>query len=538
MKSRTFTSAVLAPRRGHSRRSRVIRLLRGLAMGVAVAAWPVGANAQNAPEDSPSGIVRVDPTADEAILRNAAAQAAANPQSGGLPTGGALPAPGTPLTLDTVLRLVENNHPKLRGTDVERRIATAKRVEKQGAFDPVLSVTSDFLRFNSTSTRGKLSEGFQNQIQVDFLTRSGIKLFAASRYNIGNVKSPLSSTGDTGEYVVGIKVPLFRDFRVNEKSVGERQAFIGESQADVNFSSVRLDLFRKAANDYWDWVAAKRRLDVARNLLELAKIRAEAIRQRTVAGDLPPIDAVEADQEVQRRQGGLTKAERDFQKAQFKLSLSLWADGGTPAPLPGENSVPDPTLQPEPTAVPSAEVDAGMAFAFQRRPELQTIVLQRNSTQLELDLARNQRKPVVDLTFVPGRDTGPLGVGNTVKAGVSIEFPLRQRTADGRIAAAQLKLQKITLEETNQRQQISNEVFDAVSAINTTWERYQAARRELEFAIVLERGETQRFLLGDSTLFLVNQRERATAEARNKVIDTQAEYEQARALFRAATVQW
>ncbi len=495
---------------------------------------PFAVSAQNAPDEPPPGIVRVEPTRDEALLRGAVSRAGAAPQ--GTVAPGQLPAPGAPLTLDTVLQLVENNHPKLRGTDIERQIATAKRIEKQGAFDPVFSASSDYLRFNSTSTRGKVGEGFQNEIDVEFLTRSGIKLFAASRYNIGNVKSPLSSTGDTGEYVVGIKVPLFRNFRVNEKSIGERQAFIGESQSDVNFRQIRLELFRKAANDYWDWVAAKRRLDVARNVLELAKIRAEGIRQSAEAGAIPRIDSVEADQEVQRRQGGLTKAERDFQKAQFKLSLSLWDTTGTPAPLAGESAV--PTVQPEPILLPDAEITAGMALALQRRPELQTIVLQRNSTQLDLDLARNLRKPIVDLSVVPGADTGNKGIGPTLKAGVSIELPLRQRTADGRIAAAQFKLQKITLEETNQRQQISNEVFDTVSAINTTWERFQAARRELEFAIVLERGENQRFLLGDSTLFLVNQRERATAEARNKVIDTQAEYEQARALFRAATAQW
>jgi outer membrane protein len=54
----------------------------------------------------------------------------------------------------------------------------------------------------------------------------------------------------------------------------------------------------------------------------------------------------------------------------------------------------------------------------------------------------------------------------------------------------------------------------------------------------LEEGERARFDLGDSTLFLVNQRERATAEARVKLIEIQAEYEQSVAAYRAATVQF
>jgi outer membrane protein TolC len=115
---------------------------------------------------------------------------------------------------------------------------------------------------------------------------------------------------------------------------------------------------------------------------------------------------------------------------------------------------------------------------------------------------------------------------------------LRQRTADGRIAQALLKLQKLDLEERMLRQKITTEIYDTASAINTAWQRYLATKRELEAAIVLERGENQRFLLGDSSLFLVNQRERATAEARNKLIDVQAEYEQARAALRLATMQF
>jgi outer membrane protein TolC len=62
--------------------------------------------------------------------------------------------------------------------------------------------------------------------------------------------------------------------------------------------------------------------------------------------------------------------------------------------------------------------------------------------------------------------------------------------------------------------------------------------QEVELAQRLEEGERIKFQLGDSTLFLVNQRERATAEARLKLIEIQAEYEQAAATFRAATVQF
>jgi hypothetical protein len=52
----------------------------------------------------------------------------------------------------------------------------------------------------------------------------------------------------------------------------------------------------------------------------------------------------------------------------------------------------------------------------------------------------------------------------------------------------------------------------------------------------LETGERKRFAAGDSTLFLVNQRERATAEALGRLIDIQLEYQQALLALDAASI--
>ncbi|MBX7223115.1 MAG: TolC family protein [Blastocatellia bacterium] len=442
------------------------------------------------------------------------------------------------LTLERFLTKVDQNHPKLMGANAERRIASAKRLEKQGAFDPALSFGTDFLRYNKIDDKGKAkaAEATDSDFSLDFLTRSGIKFSAGGRYNFGSVKSPLSNTGDGGEYFFLLKVPLWRDFRINEKSAAERQAKLGEPLADTAFTQTRLDLLQKAATQYWDWVAAKRKADVAKNLLDIAQIRAVAIRERADLGDLPPIDKVEAEQEVRRREGNLIKAERDLQKALFKLSQFLWEDDGQPSPLPERSLV--PAFTPAPVPPVQTEIDEGRTRALVLRPELKSIQINREITQVEVDLAKNQRNPVVDLTFGPGRDTGFNGIGNTLKAGVSITIPLRTRTADGRLAVGQNKIQKLNFEEQQERRRISLEVEDALSAMVTAQQRYEAADQEFQLAKVLERGERDRFALGDSTLFLVNQRERATAEAASKLIEVQAEYEQAKAMFRAVTVQF
>ena len=445
-----------------------------------------------------------------------------------------------PITLDDVLRIVEQNHPKLRGADAERRIASEKRLEKQGAFDPVFTTGADYLRFNteldSKTLRGKVGSTRIADASVEFLTRYGLKVAAGTRFNFGKVKAPFSPTGTGGEYFLEFKVPLFRGARINEKSAAEKQALLGEPLADTEYQLTRLELLRKAADSYWDWVAAKRKRDVARDLLALAEIRAKAVSDRVNAGDLPAIDTIEAETEIQRRQGGLIKSERDLQKSAFKLSLSLWAPDGQ------QVLSPDPSQAPNSLAMPRTYTDSqaqeGEQLALSRRPEFRVLDVNRQITQVDLDLAKNQRLPAVDFVVSPGRDVGLGSIGNTVKAGVSLTLPLRQRTADGRIGAANLKIQKIEFDNINEKQRIGIEVLDSISAINTAYERFRVAEKEVELATKLEEGERTKFQLGDSTLFLVNQRERATAEARVKLIEVQTEYEQAVIVFRAVTMQF
>lgn len=80
------------------------------------------------------------------------------------------------------------------------------------------------------------------------------------------------------------------------------------------------------------------------------------------------------------------------------------------------------------------------------------------------------------------------------------------------------------------------EVDDAWSAIQAAVARFRATDAEVLLAKQLETGERKRFAAGDSTLFLVNQRERATAEALGRLIDIQLEYQQALLALDAASI--
>ncbi|MEB3206512.1 MAG: TolC family protein [Vampirovibrionales bacterium] len=439
------------------------------------------------------------------------------------------------LSLQDVLALVTANHPKLYSADLERRIAGAKLLEKQGAFDPGISLETDYLRYNDFSKRGKVSETIDNDLSLNVLTRSGLKFKTGARYNNGQVKPPLYPTGDAGEYFMGVYMPLLRGFRINEKVAAERQAELGIPSADALYQQTRLEVLKQAADAYWRWVMAARKVDVARQVLALAEVRYQAIDARVKQGDLPDIDAIESQQEVQRRLGGLSKEVREVEKAALKLSQYLWQPGGKPSPRPEEAFA--PKIFSAPSAFADEDWMEGRKIAIEKRPELKSLNLQKDITQVDVSLAKNMRLPVMDLFATPGADTGGNSVGFTIKTGVVLTIPLRQRTANGMLAAAQFKLQKLDFEQRLLLQSVLLEIDDAVSAIRAAYAQYDAALKELAMAKSLEEGERLRFDFGDSTLFLVNQRERATAEVAMKVWDIQGEYYRALLNFQAVTAQ-
>lgn len=437
---------------------------------------------------------------------------------------------GRSLSPDEFLRQIDQNYPKLRGARLEIEVARAKLQEKRGAFDPVLSLDTYGQRYNSSSAPGKAYTSQTTGGTVSVTTRSGVSYFVGSQVNVGQIKSPLSSTGELGEYFVGIKMPLLRNRGLNEKSVAEREAMMLIDVAQQGVALTRLDTLLGGAQAYWDWGAASRKLQIARDLLRVAQVRASQIRERVAAKDLPEIDAVEADTEVKRREGAVAKAERDLQKSELKVALFRWDESGDPDQTAGLAPVDLGT----PEALGQDEIALATERAIAQRPELRAIEANRQIVQLALDLAKNDRLPNLDFVLTPGVDAGAGGIGPTVRAGVFYSIPLRQNAVDGRIDEARQKLRKIEIDREFVTQEIRIQILDAASAVEQAFQRYLAARDEVRLAERLESMERERFDLGDGTLFLLNQRERATAEAASRLVDVTAEYRQALAVFEAA----
>lgn len=439
------------------------------------------------------------------------------------------------ITEKALIYQVSHYHPLILKADLERRLAAAKHLEKQGAFDPQLSFDSVYLRYNDFINRGKPSKTWDNLIELNVPTRSGLELLIGAQHNTGDVKPPLYPTGDGGEYFMGLKIPVLRGFRLNKNAVEEMKAEIGIPVADAMFTKIRLDVTLEALNNYWDWIISYKKIMVNQELLELSTFRKEAIAERVKNGDLPRIDLVEANQEVLLRKGNLIKSKREYEKQLFQFSRYLWQADGNPYSYPTNDHIPAKILDLNPYT--QAELAKGIESALQHRPEIKALNLKKEILDVDLNYAKNQKLPNLNLYAFPGADTGGESVGLTLKAGVQLIIPLRQRTAKGLIKIAEYKTQQLDLEQRLILQTILIEIEDAFSAINAQYDQFTTAKEEYDLALKLEDGEKLRFQFGDTDLFLVNQRERQRAATAIKLLDLQAQYFKAVAKFNTVTLQ-
>ncbi|MBX9568252.1 MAG: TolC family protein [Candidatus Obscuribacterales bacterium] len=439
------------------------------------------------------------------------------------------------LTIDVYLRAVDANFPGLKGALDQQRIASANRLEKQGVFDPLLSNESGYTRMQNTSKIGEAKYVLFNYPKIELPFRSGIRTFLQYRYNPLSSQSPYIETGKHGEISGGVFVPVMRGLIYNEQSVAEKEAKLGENLAIQTFTLTRLDTLLRSGSVYWSWAGAHQKIKVAAHILELARLVVGISRQQEANGDLAKIYVTEAEEDVERRDADLTQAKRDFQRFSFKLSSVLFDLGGTPLPIPDEINCPEE--MPRPQEYSTEDSERSVILALTRRPELKAIDVQLQMAELQRKLAENQMLPALNAVITAGHDGGLKGIGRTYRGQLTFSQPLLMRTARGKLQAAKLRIDKLKKDRSAEEQRIRNEVYDAISAINLSYQRFAALERQVEKANLVYLGERERLQAGDSTVFLVTERERQLNEARMRTIDAQVEYHNGLLALRAITAQ-
>ncbi|MBX3206207.1 MAG: TolC family protein [Labilithrix sp.] len=439
------------------------------------------------------------------------------------------PQKRTPLSLDEVLTNVETRYPLLLAEMQAVTAAQGEELSAWGSFDP---------KWKTKATAfpvGYYQYGMVDSFIEQPLYWRGLSVFGG--YRLGQGKFPLYydgyRTNSFGEARAGVVVPLLRGGSIDEERAKLWKAEAGINAAREGLAATKLEFQRGAAYKYWEWIAAAKKLEVAKTLLQRALDRNTAITIRVARGDAPAVDRTDNARAIVQREQQVVSAERILTTARLALSLYLRDEEGNPV-IPAAERVPE--RFPEPTRLDARTVESDVSRALGKRPEIRVYEARRRQYEVERELAENDAWPTLNVLLAGSKQFGdgyPERQPAAVEAGLFLDIPLRTRKADGRARAADARFLSYDLQLRYAKDKITLEVRDAAAGTDAAAARLGLARRELELAQQLEQAERQRFDMGDSTILFVNIREQATFDAATRELDTLLEHHKALALYRA-----
>jgi HAE1 family hydrophobic/amphiphilic exporter-1 len=339
---------------------------------------------------------------------------------------------------------------------------------------------------------------------------------------------------------------------------------------------------------YWDLVFALRSLQVQRDAVSVARTQLEHNKRLVNEGQLAPIDVVAAEAQISTYEQRVFSALEEVSRSENNLK-NLIAENQK-AQLWSESIVP---TDPVDLAVPNVSLPDALQTAMENRPELQQSNVLKEINQIDQRFFKDQTKPAIDLVGTYGivglagtssisrvnpftasslevRDrvnliSGQLGLnplpelpvqtiapdliggfGQSVenllsnrftnfKVGVQINLPLRNRTAEANLGRSLVEAERIGTQREQLEQTIQVEVRNALQSMRSAESRLRAASATRESNEQQFASEQRKLDAGQSTTFLVLERQTALTEARGQELKAQTDLNKAIADLQRAT---
>jgi HAE1 family hydrophobic/amphiphilic exporter-1 len=501
-----------------------------------------------------------------------------------------------PMTLRNAIALALTNNKDIEVARDNVKIAEYDLLSTRGAYDPrfssqtyyekLKSPATSFLSgaskvetsdFTGTARFEGLTPKYGGAYHVDF---SSIRQTSNSLFSTLNPQYPTALT-------LSYTQPLLRGLRFD---LPRRQIEVAKknlSLTDAQFRQRAIEVITSVQRTYWDLVFALRNLQIQRDSLNDSRTQLSHNRRMVAEGSLAPIDVVAAETQVANFEQAEFSALEDVNRAENNLK-SMIAENQK-AKLWDLSII--PTDQADLT-LPEVSLSDAMIAAKQNRQELRQSDLAREINLLDQRLYRDQTKPEVDLigsygvvgnagtltstanpltasndlqrvrvnelsalaglqplpasptvsipsSLIGGYPQSLLNLGsnqyNNFRVGVSISLPLHNRTAEGQLGHALVEGRRIATQREQLEQLIQVEVRNALQSLKTAEARLRSAAVGRSTADQQYESEKRKLDVGQSTVFLVLERQTALATARGNELRAQTDLNKAIAELQRVT---
>ena len=386
-----------------------------------------------------------------------------------------------------------------------------------GAFDA--KVVSDYRRQTKGDYRTTVSRSFL----VKPLRLASSKIYAGSEqisnpngklspvYNTGNP----GTTGQTGNYsVLGFQMSLWKNLFLDPARAGLKNARFDAQIAKGEKRLTELDISRFGQLAYWEWVTAHKVKIAYEQLLKNGETRNEYLDARNKKGDIAKIIVTENEQYIASRKGSLQSAKERLLRAEFALSMFYRNDNGDPI-IPTDDESYEDYPGNLSALLEKVDLSSNIDDVINKRPDMKNLSLLVDRTGVDLELAKQDLKPQIDVTTEYYQRTAENQnmPRDYLMVMAQVSIPIERNLGNGNIAAARARQMVAQRQMSYGRQSYKYEVMALRRSLFLQLEQVTQSEIEYTKSKELVTSETYKFKTGGGNLFLVNLREQSQANA-------------------------
>jgi len=447
---------------------------------------------------------------------------------------------------DAIARALEMNL-DIQTARLNPQIQEYSLASAQAAFSPTLSTT---LGQNNSSQQSTSQLDGGARTSTDRLTFNGSLSKTLPWYggrlsmNFNNSRTETNNTFSTlnpsyrSSLSFDFSQPLLSGFKIDNQRNALRTQEIQLEISDIQLQTQVENLTNQVRVQYWALRAAIEQIEIQRRNLAQAQELLNQNRIRVQLGTMSELQVAQAESQVASAEQALLTAEVQWRNQELNFKRLLI--GGADDPLLFQTI--------NPTGLPSVEevvvdLQAAIETALQGRTDIRQQRQQRQISELNLDVTRNNVLPSLNLSAgysVSGvggdlYQRGELG-GDAVlidqggymdglqsiwdrdtptwNLSLNFSYPIGNQAAKANLERARLQMRQTDLALRTQELAIVTEVTDAGLSVNETYLQLQAAQRSREVAERTAEIELTRFNVGASTNYEVAQAQDNLTSAR------------------------
>jgi hypothetical protein len=410
------------------------------------------------------------------------------------------------LSISNTFELMNQFHPIAKQAGLKIDLSKATLLSTRGAFDPAFYISNDQKTFDGKNYY------FYSNPELKIPTWYGIEIKGGLENNYGDKLIGENTFGKSS--YLGVSIPLLKDLIIDKRRSDLAQSKILVNLTQAERQLIVNDLFLDGASSYWSWAYAHQKQKLFTEVLAKTKNRLEFIKQSFQAGDRAAIDTVEGVLQYQNILNLQTEAWSDLIEAQSLLSNFLWDKNELPYAL-NENIQPDSSwINVDIDAFTVPALLSVIEEANQIHPKLKMLAFKSDILEIDKLYKTQSLLPTlrVNYNFLnKGYEfVSPFNTAlyqNNYKAGLQFGLPLFLRQARGDLKQAKIKIEQQDLEIGQTKLEIENKIKTYYAALSAFRNQYKINQKSLGNTKRLLDVELERFDIGESSLFLVNNRE-------------------------------